>query len=100
MQITLPEDSNSKFNLSQLLRHLIGVHRTYIVTGQQHVVLAQHTKDLSLDYWIRSVVAQNTDTAQATNDVINQICATGLFRQSGKLNCPNTGNLCNGIELV
>lgn len=99
MQIILPEDSNSQFNLSRLIRHLIDVHRTYIITGQQHVVFAQHTKDLSLDYWIRSVVAQNVDTAQATNNVTEQICATGLFRQSENLNCPNTGKLCAGIEL-
>ncbi len=100
MQITLPEDGNNQFNLSQLIRYLIGVQRTYIIIGQQHVVLAQHTKDLSLDYWIRNAVAQNQDTAQATNDVIDQICSTNLFRRSANLHCPNTSNPCNGIELV
>ena len=100
MQITLPEDGNNQFNLSQLIRHLIDVQRPPIITGQQHVVLAQHTKNLSLDYWIRQSVAQNRDTAQATNEVIDQICSTGLFRRSANLHCPNTGNLCGGIELV
>ncbi len=100
MQITLPEDGNNQFNLSQMIRHLIGVQRTYIIIGQQHVALAQHTKDLSLDYWIRNTIAQNQDTAQATNDVIDQICSTNLFRRSENLPCPNTGSPCNGIELV
>lgn len=100
MQITLPEDSNTQFNLSQLIRHLIEVRRTYIVIGQQHVALANHTKDLSLDFWLRSTIANNQDTAQATNELINQIVGTGLFRQTPNLSCPNTGNLCNGIELV
>ena len=100
MLITLPQDSDNQFNLSLLIRHLINQGRTYIIQAQQHEALENHSKDLSLDYWIRQNIANNRDTAQATNEVIEQICATGLFKLNLNLNCPNSGRNCAGIELI
>lgn len=100
MQITLPEDNGTQFNLDLLLRHMIAEGITHIIIGQQHVALANHTKDRSLDYWLRTNIAGNQDTAQATNEVIEQICNSGLFVRSNNLMCSNTNQVCSGIELV
>lgn len=99
MKITLPEDSNRQFNLSSLLKYLVDSQRYYIVIGQQHENLAKHTKDLSLDYWIRNNIAINKDTAQATENVVQQICSSGLFTIT-KHACPNSGTSSKAIELV
>lgn len=100
MMISLPHDNGRSFNLSLLLRYLVLVGRPYIIQGQQRVAFGLHTKESSLDYWIRANIAQNQDTAQATNDVVDQVCATGLFRRSNDIVCPDSGHPCNGIELV
>jgi hypothetical protein len=98
--ISLSEDDNNAFHVASLLRHLIAVQRDFIVQGQQHVALANHTKQSSLDYWIRNNVAQNNDTAQATNAVLTQLCNTGLFVFDAQLICPDSGNACRGIRIV
>ena len=98
--ISLPEDDNNAFHVSSLLRHLITVQRDFIVQGQQHVALASHTKPSSLDYWLRQNVAQEKDTAQATNVLLTQLCNTGLFVFDNQVTCPDSGNACRGIRLV
>lgn len=99
MKINLPEDGHRQFNLSALLKYLVDSKRYFIVVGQQHEKLEKHTKDLSLDYWIRKNIAVNKDTAQATDNVVEQICATGLFTVT-KNACPNTGVSSKAIELI
>ena len=97
--INLPYDNNKTFHVCALLRYLIKVGRTYIIQGQQHVTLKSHTKPNSLDYWIRNNVANNKDTAQATNEVINQLANTGIFETDNHLECPDSKNHCNGIKI-
>lgn len=97
--INLPHDGNSSFNLALVIRKLITTGKPYIIQGQQQVSFENHTKPNSLDYFIRSEIAKSKDTAQATNDVINQICATGLFKINNALVCPDSGKKCKGIEL-
>jgi hypothetical protein len=101
MIITLPEEDDTQFDLQLLIRHiLIEERRRYIIQGQQNVSLQEHTKDKSLDYWLRSNVARYPDRKQATNELIHRICNSGLFRENVNLVCPNTGYVCSGIELV
>jgi hypothetical protein len=100
MYINLPHDNNRTFHISSLIRHLINSQRDYIIQAQQHVVFEDHTKKSSLDYWIRENIAEHRNMAQATNQVIAQICATGLFEEVNGLICPDSGNHCGGIRLV
>ncbi len=100
MNIILPEEDGTSFNLSWLLAYLIHEGRTFIIQGQQNCSLSEHTKDKSLDYWLRKNVARYPDRTQATNELISSICDTGLFYENPSLICPNTGRSCAGIELV
>jgi hypothetical protein len=45
-------------------------------------------------------IAKSQDTAQAINDIVDQICATGLSCRLNGLLCPDSGHHFNGIELV
>jgi hypothetical protein len=98
--ITLPEEDGTQFNLATLIRHLITEGRPYLIQGQQNVSLVDHSKNKSLDYWLRENVAQYPDRKQATNELVARICDTGLFRENANLVCPNSGRACGGIELV
>ncbi|MFN3564287.1 MAG: hypothetical protein ACK4V8_07560 [Moraxella osloensis] len=98
--IRLPHDNNSQFNLALLLRFMIASGRSFLVQGQQQVSLSEHTKPQSLDYFLRTEIAAAKNTAQATTDVIEQLCATGLFELKTDLQCPDSGRACQGIELV
>lgn len=97
--IDLTEEDGGSFNLAALIRHLISEGRPYIIQGQQNCSLANHTKDKSLDYWLRQNVAAYPDRKQATNELVTNICSSGLFRQRSNLVCPNTQRECDGIEL-
>jgi hypothetical protein len=99
MWISLPHDNNRQFHISSLIRMFIDRRITEIVQGQQHLVLANHTKPNSLDFWIRSTIANYPDVAQATNSVIDQVCGTGLFERA-QVTCQDNQNICNGIRLV
>lgn len=100
MLITLPHDNNRTFHISTLIQHLINQRRDVIIQGQQSVTFDNLTKQSSLDYWIRASVARKKNTKQAVNDVVNQICATGIFEAVDKLICPDTGRLCKCIRLI
>lgn len=100
MWITLPYYGNRQFHLSRLIRELIENRRMdYIIQGQQEVTYNNHSKQSSLDYWLRTI-ANNSNMKQATNAVINQICDTGLFEITEDLQCPDAGTRCKGIRLV
>jgi hypothetical protein len=99
MWITLPHYANHRLHISTLIRELINRQTDYIIQGQQNTSYENHSKKLSLDYWIRTI-ANNSNTKQATNNVINQICDTGLFEVIEDLTCPEMQNPCKGIRLV
>jgi hypothetical protein len=71
----------------------------YIVQGQQKVSRKSHTKPNSLDFWLRPF-GKCPDTKQADNDVCEALVATGLFRISYGLKCPDTGRFVKGLVLV
>ncbi len=98
MRITLPFDQGRQFNLSLLIHYMIRSRRTYLIVGAQRVVLTNHTKPESLDYWIRENVAERSDVMQATTKVVEQSCETGLFVETRK-RCPVAGHICKAIEL-
>lgn len=92
--------AGASFDARDLKGHIRRSGRTYIVQGQWHCALGDHPKPNSLDVWIRkNCDPNNTDTTQADNGTIKQLVRTGLFRE-GKFKCPDSGNLCKGIEIV
>ena len=86
------------FNEQALVTHIRQSGRNYIIQGQQKHIHAAHTKADSLDYWLRQFA--HPDTKQADNNVIAQLVATGPFKLSYKLRCPNSRRLCKGLVLV
>ena len=88
------------FDTHDLLSHMRSRGISYIIQGQQHCPLAEHTKPSSLDVWLRKNYTKNHDTAQATNKVIASLVRTGLFRE-GYFRCPDNGRPgLKGIEII
>ena len=88
-----------EFDESALVAYIRASDHDYIIQGQQAVSLADHTKPHSLDFWLRQF-ASNPNTKQAENSVLDALVATGLFRISGGLVCPDTGRQCKGLCLI
>ena len=91
--------SNASFDTDDLVTHIQGAGRDFIIQGQQSVALRNHTKPQSLDVWLRRGYATNPDTKQATNEVVEDLVDTGVFRE-GRFKCPDSGRTSKGIELV
>ncbi|MBI3694486.1 MAG: hypothetical protein HY238_06565 [Acidobacteria bacterium] len=87
------------FEANELVRYLIESGRNYIIQGQVNCRLAAHPKPGSLDVWLRRNFADNPDTKQAVNQVVQQLVSTGLFEE-GRFLCPDSGQPCKGIRLV
>jgi hypothetical protein len=99
--INLPY-GNTKFDSDDLVKHIQHSVRNYIIQGQVQCNRRDHPKPNSLDCWLRDNYARNPDTKQAVNEVIDALVATGDFKP-GKFkcpDCPDSGKLCKGIELV
>jgi len=88
-----------RFRVRDLIDHIEQSGRAYIVVGDVDCALADHPKPSSLDYWLRENFAKNKDTKQATNEVIRQLVATGMFEQLDGLRCPDSGQKCQGLRL-
>ena len=100
MDTTINARSSARFDAHDLKDHIKRSGRTYIIQGQVICLFSDHPKPSSLDIWIRKNGAPtNQNTKQADNDVIKQLVRTGLFRE-GRFKCPDSGNLCKGIEIV
>jgi hypothetical protein len=87
------------FDEHDLVAHIRGSGRDYIIQGQQAVSLTEHTKPKSLDYWLRQF-GNNTNTKQAENSVLDALVATGLFEIISNLICPDSSKRCKGLRLV
>jgi hypothetical protein len=98
--ISLPADNDSTFHVSSLMGYLNDRKRDCIVLGEQQVALANHTQRRSLDYWLRTTIASNVDVAQASQQVLKQLCDTGLFQIDHRVPCPDTGKTCTGLRLI
>ena len=97
--IKLPNgEADAGFYDDDLVRHMKANAMAYIVQGQSHEALRKHPKPTSLDAWIRANHTQRKDTAQATDKVVDALVATKRF-QRGQFKCPDTGEMCTGIEL-
>lgn len=88
-----------KFDENALVAYIRASGRNYIIQGQQAASLADHTKPHSLDFWLRKF-ASNPNTKQAEKSVLDALVASGLFRITDELICPDTGNRCKGLCLV
>jgi hypothetical protein len=98
--IELPHGGpGASFRVDALIQYINDSGRDYIIQGQVHCVIADHPKPHSLDYWLRNNYAQNSDTAQASNEVIEALIATELFER-GDFNCPDSGHECQGVKLL
>jgi hypothetical protein len=52
-----------------------------------------------LDCWLRDNYAQNPDTKQAVNELVDALVMTGEFEE-GLFICPDSGRICKGIRIV
>jgi hypothetical protein len=98
-RISLPQSRPNSFSTDDLKSYIRKSGRDFIIQGQQQCTLADHTKELSLDYWLRQNYAGNSDTRQALNSVIADLVNTGEF-DVGRFSCPETGFTCKGIRIV
>ena len=96
--VDLDHDAN-RLDVARLAAWLLETGRHAMVIGAERATLERHRKPLSLDFWIRSEVADNVDTAQATVAVVARICATGLFEEVSVVD-PFTDERCRGIALT
>lgn len=87
------------FHVSELVAHLRNSGLGYIIQGQQNCAFEYHTKPHSLDYWLRERFTEEKNAKQATNAVIDDLIATGLFAIA-YLPCPDSGRWCKALMLV
>ncbi len=97
--IQLPYGGGGQFDENRLIQYIQTSGRNYIIQGQQPCTFAKHTKPQSLDYWLRQF-ANNPDTKQAVNQVVDDLVGTGLFIVVLKILCPDTGYMAKGLRLV
>ncbi len=88
-----------KFEESDLVAHIRSTGRNYIIQGQQAASKENHSKPKSLDYWLRQF-ANNPNTKQAENSVIEALVETGHFKIESNLPCPDSGQRCKGLRLL
>jgi hypothetical protein len=97
-EINLPH-GNNMFDSDDLRNYIIGTGRNFIIQGQVNCTREHHPKPNSLDCWLRDNYAQNPDTKQVVNEVIQSLVNTGDFLE-GQFNCPDSGRRCKGIQIV
>jgi len=90
---------NNEFDPAELRKYIRRTGRNYIIQGQTNCRRNNHPKPSSLDCWLRDNYAENPDTKQAVNEVINALIETGEFVQ-GKFICPDSGNIVKGIMII
>jgi len=98
-RISLPYSRPDSFSTDDLKSYIRMSGRDFIIQGQQQCTFTDHSKKLSLDYWLRKNYAGNSDTRQAVNSVIADLVGTGEFDE-GRFSCPETGVLCKGIRIT
>jgi hypothetical protein len=99
-RIRLPHrEPGTGFSVRELIDYMEQSGREYIIGGEVDCALVDHPKPASLDYWLRENFAANKETKQATNEVIAQLIATGLFEPANDLRCPDTGTRSFGLRL-
>lgn len=100
VNIQLPHGGpGAQFRAGDLVEYIRNSNRDYIMIGQMDCSIADHPKPKSLDYWLRENYARNKETKQATDAVVRQLLATGLFEERENLRCPDTGERSRGLKL-
>ena len=88
------------FYVSQLKAHIRSTGRDYIIQGQQHCSLKDHTKLHSLDVWLRKGFTNNKDIAQAVNQVVQALVDTEQLEVDKHLLCPDSNRRVKGLRLL
>jgi len=99
VKISLPYSRPDSFTTEDLKNYIRESGRDFIIQGQQQCMLEDHSKLLSLDYWLRMNYAGNPNIRQAVNSVIADLVGTGEFEE-GRFACPETGRMCKGVRIV
>ena len=92
-------DYGAIFEENDLVVYIKKSGRNFIIQGQKACSIKDHPKPSSLDYWLRQY-GKHRDTKQADNDVMSKLVATGLFVESKRLICPDSGNFCKGLVIA
>jgi hypothetical protein len=87
------------FSVGYLITYLQASNQEFIIQGQRACSLDDHPKPHSLDFWLRQNFTSMQDKIQATNELVQAITKTGLFKE-GWFTCPDSGRKCKGIRLV
>lgn len=99
--IALPYGASGEgFGAEELVAHIARSGRDYIIIGGVNCVLEQHTKPNSLDVWLRQGHTARKGTRQSVKEVRRDLVATGLFVERDGLRCPDSGRLCEGLQLT
>ena len=88
------------FDAKDLVAHVAKSGCDYIIQGRVACVLAGHPKPSSLDVWLRRNYTDRKDMKQAVNQVVPDLVATGLFDETEKPRCPDSGRGCKGLRLT
>jgi hypothetical protein len=88
------------FQVSELVSYIRRTGGDYIIQAQQHCTLEAHTKPQSLDFWLRTGFTARHDTAQAVNEVMDALEATGLLKIAEHLPWPDNGRKVKGLRLL
>lgn len=82
MCISLPHCRDAFICAHDLARYFDENSIGELMIGTRHVTFDNHPLERSLDRWLRSRLKPSCrDTAQATVEVVEALCATGLFRR-------------------
>ena len=102
-KIALPKGGlKAYFTIGELVKKFNNQGKDYIIVGASHVVLKNHKKPKSLDYWFRchnTIEGNKKNTCQAIQIVIDEIVETGLFLVEKRI-CPTSNKLCKALILV
>ena len=103
-RIALPYGGDGTgFDIDDLVKHVRASGREYIIVGGANVTYKEHEKPRSLDHWLRAtkVKGSKRDVRQTTDQVVDDIIATGLFVR-GRARCPDssTNRTCNALQIV
>jgi hypothetical protein len=100
-QLRLPYGGpGASFPIQDLVVYVRSSGRKYIIIGGANCTFAKHRKQQSLDYWLRSHYTDRKDMRQTTDELIEQVVATGLFQVRTGLICQDSGRRCRGLALT
>ena len=77
-------EPGSGFHVSELISHVRSTGLDYIIQGQQHCGLDEHTKPQSLGVWLREGFTTGRNTAQARREESDEARHSASREPSGR----------------